>query len=86
MDIKQKLEDNTRIQKESKTKLKYWQARHDELELIQIEYVPHQRIATRMGIYHVYLSAARRMKMTRRKNLSRKKEIRLPSLKTASRP
>jgi structural maintenance of chromosome 4 len=39
MDIKQKLEDNARIQKESKNKLKYWQARHDELELIQIEYV-----------------------------------------------
>ncbi|KAJ9102655.1 hypothetical protein QFC19_004764 [Naganishia cerealis] len=37
MDIKQKLEDNARIQKESKNKLKYWQARHDELELIQID-------------------------------------------------
>jgi hypothetical protein len=34
MDLKQRLEDNIRIQKESKNKLKYWQARHDELELI----------------------------------------------------
>lgn len=37
MDIKQKLEDNARIQKESKTKLKHWTSRHQELELIAID-------------------------------------------------
>jgi structural maintenance of chromosome 4 len=37
MDIKQKLEDNSRIQKESKVKFKHWQNRHQELELAHIE-------------------------------------------------
>lgn len=37
MDIKQKLEDNTRVQKESKNKLKHWANRHQELELVHID-------------------------------------------------
>ena len=39
MDIKQKIEDNHRLQKDSKDKLKHWRKRHDELELTYIEYV-----------------------------------------------
>lgn len=37
MDIKQKIEDNQRIQKDSKAKLTHWQARHKELKLIYVE-------------------------------------------------
>jgi structural maintenance of chromosome 4 len=37
MDIKQKIEDNTRLQKDSKNKLEHWQKRHDELELVYVE-------------------------------------------------
>lgn len=37
MDIKQKIEDNARIQKDSKDKLKHWRKRHDELRLEQVE-------------------------------------------------
>jgi structural maintenance of chromosome 4 len=37
MDIKQKIEDNQRIQKDSKDKLRHWTKRHDDLELAYIE-------------------------------------------------
>lgn len=37
MDIKQKIEDNGRIQKDSKDKMKHWKKRHDELELAYID-------------------------------------------------
>lgn len=37
MDIKQQIDDNTRIQKDSKDKHKHWKKRHDELELIYVE-------------------------------------------------
>ena len=37
MDMKQKIEDNGRIQKDSKDKLKHWRKRHDELELAYVE-------------------------------------------------
>ncbi len=43
MDIKQKLEDNARIQKESKVKFKHWQNRHDELELVHVECVARRK-------------------------------------------
>nr|XP_019043245.1 hypothetical protein I302_07819 [Kwoniella bestiolae CBS 10118]OCF22175.1 hypothetical protein I302_07819 [Kwoniella bestiolae CBS 10118] len=37
MDIKQKIEDNARIQKDSKDKHKHWRKRHEELELVYID-------------------------------------------------
>lgn len=37
MDIKQKIEDNQRIQKDSKAKLKHWREKHSELKLTYIE-------------------------------------------------
>ncbi|RSH93703.1 hypothetical protein EHS25_006350 [Saitozyma podzolica] len=37
MDIKQKIEDNQRIQKDSKDKLRHWTKRHDDLELAYID-------------------------------------------------
>jgi structural maintenance of chromosome 4 len=37
MDIKQKIEDNGRVQKDSRDKLKHWRKRHDELELSYVE-------------------------------------------------
>lgn len=37
MDIKQKLDDNARIQKESRVKFKHWQNRYAELELAHVE-------------------------------------------------
>lgn len=37
MDIKQKIEDNARVQKDSKDKLRHWRKRHDELELAYVE-------------------------------------------------
>ena len=37
MDIKQKIEDNQRMQKDSGDKLKHWKKRHNELELAYIE-------------------------------------------------
>ncbi|WRT69435.1 uncharacterized protein IL334_006421 [Kwoniella shivajii] len=37
MDIKQKIEDNARIQKDSKDKFKHWRKRHEELELVYID-------------------------------------------------
>ncbi|OCF77743.1 hypothetical protein I204_01743 [Kwoniella mangroviensis CBS 8886] len=37
MDIKQKIEDNARIQKDSKDKYKHWRKRHEELELVYID-------------------------------------------------
>ncbi len=37
MDITQKIEDNARIQKDSKDKLRHWRKRHDELELAYVE-------------------------------------------------
>lgn len=37
MDIKQKMEDNGRIQKDSKDKHKHWRKRHEELELVYVE-------------------------------------------------
>ncbi|WWC93076.1 uncharacterized protein L201_008041 [Kwoniella dendrophila CBS 6074] len=37
MDIKQKMEDNARIQKDSKDKYKHWRKRHEELELVYID-------------------------------------------------
>ncbi|EIW71748.1 hypothetical protein TREMEDRAFT_27197 [Tremella mesenterica DSM 1558] len=37
MDYKQKIEDNSRIQKDSKDKLKHWKKRHEELELAYID-------------------------------------------------
>lgn len=38
MDIKQKIEDNTRLQKDSRDKHKHWKKRHEELELVYVEY------------------------------------------------
>lgn len=43
MDIKQKIEDNGRVQKDSRDKLKHWKRRHEELQLTYIEYVLHPR-------------------------------------------
>ncbi|KAK8849453.1 hypothetical protein IAR55_004786 [Kwoniella newhampshirensis] len=37
MDIKQKMEDNARIQKDSKDKYRHWRKRHEELELVYID-------------------------------------------------
>ncbi|WVQ96218.1 hypothetical protein IAU59_003322 [Kwoniella sp. CBS 9459] len=37
MDIKQKIEDNGRIQKDSKDKYRHWKKRHEELELVYID-------------------------------------------------
>lgn len=37
MDMKQKIEDNGRIQKDSRDKLKHWSKRHEELELAYVE-------------------------------------------------
>ena len=37
MDIKQKIEDNGRIQKDSRDKFKHWNKRHEELELAYVE-------------------------------------------------
>ncbi|WWD20077.1 hypothetical protein CI109_104551 [Kwoniella shandongensis] len=37
MDIKQKIEDNGRIQKDSKDKYRHWRKRHEELELVYID-------------------------------------------------
>ncbi|WWC65608.1 uncharacterized protein I303_108228 [Kwoniella dejecticola CBS 10117] len=37
MDIKQKIEDNGRLQKDSKDKHKHWRKRHEELELVYID-------------------------------------------------
>lgn len=37
VDIKQKLEDNVRLQKDSKDKYRHWAKRHDELELAYID-------------------------------------------------
>lgn len=37
MEIKQNIEDNTRVQKDSKDKLRHWEKRHNELELVFIE-------------------------------------------------
>jgi structural maintenance of chromosome 4 len=37
MDIKQKIEDNQKIQKDSRGKHEHWRKRHDELELQYIE-------------------------------------------------
>lgn len=37
MDIKQKIEDNARVQKDSKDKYKHWAKRHAELELVYID-------------------------------------------------
>ena len=39
MDIKQKIEDNSRNQKDSTDKLKHWRKRHAELELHHVEWV-----------------------------------------------
>lgn len=37
MDLKQKIEDNGRLQKDSRDKLKHWSKRHEELELVYVE-------------------------------------------------
>ncbi|WVR08284.1 hypothetical protein IAU60_005331 [Kwoniella sp. DSM 27419] len=37
MDIKQKIDDNGRIQKDSKDKYKHWRKRHEDLELVYID-------------------------------------------------
>ncbi|WOO77651.1 Structural maintenance of chromosome0s protein 4 [Vanrija pseudolonga] len=37
MDIKQKIEDNGRVQKDSKDKYRHWSKRHEELELVYID-------------------------------------------------
>ncbi|TXT13312.1 hypothetical protein VHUM_00679 [Vanrija humicola] len=37
MDIKQKIEDNSRVQKDSKDKYRHWSKRHEELELVYID-------------------------------------------------
>ncbi len=37
MEIKQKIEDNGRIQNDSKDKFKHWSRRHEELELVYVE-------------------------------------------------
>ncbi|WWC73446.1 uncharacterized protein I206_107416 [Kwoniella pini CBS 10737] len=37
MDIKQKIEDNGRLQKDSKDKYKHWKKRHEDLELVYID-------------------------------------------------
>lgn len=39
MEIKQKIDDNARVQKDSKDKLKHWSKRHEELELVEVESV-----------------------------------------------
>ena len=39
VDIKQKIEDNGRIQTDSKDKFKHWSRRHEELELVYVELV-----------------------------------------------
>jgi structural maintenance of chromosome 4 len=43
MDIKQKIEDNQKIQKDSRDKHRHWLKRHDELELQFVEYVSEYR-------------------------------------------
>ena len=37
MDLKQKIDDNGKMQKDSRDKLKHWKKRHDELELAYVE-------------------------------------------------
>lgn len=39
MDFRQKIEDNGRLQKDSKDKMKHWRKRHEDLELVYVEYV-----------------------------------------------